>query len=960
VIRDPDEGMRPTGGLRPLIDRRHQDTPPLITTPESTGLLTLGAKADYQGNHHNHRNFSNIVNDPMASRPTLYILDAYSLIYQVFHAIPVASMTSPTGEPTNAVFGIFRDLLNILKTRKPDYLAAAFDGAGKVDRSNLYAEYKSNRAEMPIELQPQIAMIKRVVEGFEVPVLMHEGAEADDIIATLAKRGNERGLDVVICTADKDARQLLNEQTRILNLRTGKFLDVEGLKADWGIAPDQVIDLLSLTGDAVDNVPGVPGIGQKTATTLLQEFGTVDNLLANINKVSGAKRKENLEASRETLKLGRQLIALTTDLDLKLNWDNLTTTPYNAKALKQICLDCGFHTFLAEIGDAKEPEKPWDYAYNTIDTPEALAAFVMELEAQPSFCFDSETTDLDTSRADIVGLAFSWQEGSGYYIPVLGPMLDRKLDEELVLKSLKPALMNSSTKKIGQNVKYDMLVLRRAGIEIQGPVIDTMVLSYLLESGERNHGLDQLSQRLLDHTMIPISDLIGKGKKQLLMSEIDVESVARYAGEDADATLRISNILTKKIETEGLTKLYDELEGPLIRILADMEAVGIKVDVQRLQALSSEFAAKLNELEAKIFHEAGRPFNIGSLPQLREILFDELKLPVTKKTPKGEPSTDVEVLEALADRHPLPGYLIEHRQISKLKSTYLDALALLADSEGRVHTSFNQVVAATGRLSSSDPNLQNIPIRTDMGGQIRQAFIAGHQGWSLLTADYSQIELRVLAHYTEDPALVRAFANDHDIHTAVASRIFGVPESQIDSSQRRVAKTVNFGVIYGISAFGLARSLKIPQSDAALFIDAYFKEYAGVEAFMQRTLEGAAKNGRVETILGRRRAITGIRDITGRKMNQPEREAFNAVIQGSAADLIKRAMILVDKALHESSLQARLLLQIHDELVFEAPDDELPALAELVRTAMTSALELKVPIRVDISTGPNWLDLTDL
>jgi DNA polymerase-1 len=858
------------------------------------------------------------------------------------------------------VFGIFRDFLNILKTRKPDYLAAAFDGAGRVDRSDIFADYKANRAEMPDDLQLQIPVIRRVVEAFEVPVLMHAGAEADDVIATLARRAVERGLDVVICTADKDARQLLDDNTKILNLRSGKILDVEGLKADWGIAPEQVIDLLSLTGDAVDNVPGVPGIGLKTATSLLQEFGTVDNLLENINKVSGAKRKENLLASKETLATGRKLITLDTNLNLPLAWESLRTTPPDSKALRAICVECGFHGFLAEIGDPNEPETPWDYAYTTIDTPEALAEFVTQLEAQPKFCFDTETTDLDTSRAKLVGLSFSWQEGTGYYIPVRGPVWDKTLDESLVLAALKPALANPATEKVGQNVKYDMLVLRHAGLTINGPVTDTMVLSYLLESGERNHSLDQLSKRLLDHTMVPITELIGKGKSQITMDEVEVEKVAKYAGEDADATWRIESILAPKVKEEGLWPLYADLERPIIGILAEMEAIGVKVDVPRLQVLSKEFGIKLGVLEELIYKEAGHPFNIGSLLQLRQVLFDELKLPSTKKTPKGEPSTDADVLETLAANHPLPALLIEHRQLSKLKSTYLDALASLADSEGRVHASFNQVVTSTGRLSSSDPNLQNIPIRTENGGQIRQAFIAGYPGWSLLTADYSQIELRVLAHFTGDPALVRAFAENHDIHTAVASRIFKVPESEVTSNQRRVAKTVNFGVIYGISPFGLAKSLKISQVEAGEFIDAYFQEYAGVAAFMTETLEAAARNGRVETLLGRRRAINGIKNTTGRNMNQPEREAFNAVIQGSAADLIKRAMIAVDREIRAAGLEARMLLQIHDELVFEAPDAEIPRLAALVRSAMTSALQLRVPIQVDVSTGPNWLDLVDL
>ena len=892
----------------------------------------------------------------MTPRPTIYILDSFSLIYQVFHAIPL--MTSPSGQPVHAVFGVFRDLLNLLKARKPDYLAAAFDGAEKTKRAEAFPEYKAQRGPMPEDMVPQIPMIRRLFDAFRVPVLVHHGAEADDVIATLARRAVEKGLDVVICTADKDARQLLNEHIRILNLRKGEFLDVEGLKADWGVRPDQVVDTLALTGDAVDNVPGVPGIGLKTAVGLLQEFETIEGIMANLDKVSGAKRKQNLKDHAETVKQGRMLITLEEDLPLELDWDALKSDGYDAKALKSLCQECGFHRFLEEIVDTeKVVEAPWDVDYRLVDTPEKLHEFAEALNRQPKFCLDSETTALDPLRANPVGFSFSWEPGVAHYLPVRGPMGSKVLPLEAVLGAIRPALTNPEVEKVGQNLKYDMLVLRRVGMPVLGPVTDTMVLSYLLESGERNHNLDQLSQRLLGHEMIPITELIGKGKNQITMDLVDPFKVAEYAGEDADATWRIEEILAPRVKEEGLWGLYTDLERPLINVLAEMEALGVKVDVPRLNQLSREFAAKIAAIEGDIYREAGRPFNIGSLPQLRQVLFDELKLPSWKKTPGGEPSTDVEVLEGLASKHPLPKLLIDHRHFAKLKSTYLDALSSLADEEGRVHASFNQVVAATGRLSSSDPNLQNIPIRSEDGGQIRQAFVAGFPGWSLLAADYSQIELRILAHYTKDPALLRAFAEDIDVHTTVAARIFKVPESAVDSNQRRVAKTVNFGVIYGIKPFGLASRLGITQAEAATFIDAYFNEYASVEAFMNRTLEGAARDGYVETILGRRRAINGIKNTTGRNLNTAERTAVNAVIQGSAADLIKRAMLEVSRRIKAEGLRARLLLQIHDELVFEAPDDEIAALAALVRRAMVGAIAFDVPINVDVAVGPNWLDV---
>ncbi len=908
----------------------------------------------------------------MKQRPTLYILDAYSLIYQVFHAIPL--MTGPAGQPTHAVFGIFRDLVNLLRDRKPDYLAAAFDGAGKVFRSELFADYKAQRSAMPDELRPQIPVIRRVFEGFNVPVLMHEGAEADDVIATLARRAEERGLDVTICTADKDARQLLTEHIHILNLRKGEVLDVAALMADWGVTPGQVVDVLALTGDTSDNIPGVPGIGLKTASKLLEEFGDLENLLANIAKVSGAKRKDNLRDHAETARMARRLVVLLEDLPLELDWDALRTTPPDLKALKSLCVECGFHRFLTELAEEEKPdEAAWKSETLVVDTPEAFRAFVADLERQPKFALDTETTAVDPLRAHLVGLSFCWEAGRAYYLPVRVPAdgtrlnLDspaegtppaRLLDLGETLEGLRPALTNPETEKVGQNLKYDMLVLDRAGLEIGGPVTDTMVLSYLLESGERNHSLDQLARRLLDHTMIPITDLIGKGKGQITMDRVEVARVAEYAGEDADATWRIESILAPKVREEGLGDLYAELERPLIAVLARMEAVGIKVDLTLLDRLSKEFAERLVAIEREIYALAGREFNIGSGPQLRQILFDELKLPSLQKTPGGEPSTAQEVLEALAPRHPLPRLLIAHRQLAKLKNTYLDALpALVHPGDQRVHASFNQVVTATGRLSSSDPNLQNIPVRSEDGRQIRQAFVPGHEGWLLLTADYSQIELRILAHYTGDPALTRAFAEDHDIHRVVAARIFKVDESAVDSSMRRVAKTVNFGVIYGLSPFGLAARLGITQAEAAAFIDAYFQEYAGVDAFITRTLESALATGRVETILGRRRPINGIKSTTGRVRNLAERTAVNTVIQGSAADLIKRAMLAADRRIRDAELGARMLLQIHDELVFEAPEAEVPALASLVRDAMTTALDLDVPLKVDIAAGRNWLDV---
>jgi DNA polymerase-1 len=897
----------------------------------------------------------------MPDRPTFYVLDAFSLIFQVFHAIP--EMTGPAGQPTQAVFGIFRDMLNILRDRKPHYLAAAFDGAGPVFRSEIFADYKANRAEMPPDLAPQIPVIQRVFEGFRVPVLIEPGMEADDIIATLARRGEEQGMDVVICTADKDARQLLSDHVRILNLRKNAVMDPAALEKEWGIRPDQVVDFLALTGDTVDNVPGVPGVGPGFASTFLKQFGTLDNLLANIDQVKGAKKQQSLREHADTARRARRLVALRDDLPMQLDWEDLRVSPPDVEALNRLCVECGFHRFITELGGPAEGEhkqENWLATYHVVDTPERFEDFLAKLQGQRRFCIDTETTDLDPLRAALVGISVSWQSGEAYYLPVRGPIQDRVLDPHAVLEALRPILVDPGVEKIGQNIKYDLLALGRAGLSIEGPITDTMILSYLLESGERNHNLDQLSQRLLGHTMIPITDLIGKGKKQLRMDQVEVARVAEYAGEDADATWRIGEILIPKVEQEGLWKLYAEVERPLISVLAGMERAGVLVDSIRLGTLSREFAARLATLEEDIYKHAGGPFNINSGPQLREILFEKLKLPTVSKTPGGEQSTAQDVLEELANKHPLPALLLQHRQLSKLKSTYLDALpSLVHPEDGRIHASFNQSVAATGRLSSSDPNLQNIPVRTEEGRQIRQAFVAP-EGWKLLTADYSQIELRVLAHFSGDQAMTRAFELDHDIHRAVASRIFGVPEDRVDSDMRRVAKTVNFGVIYGLSPFGLASRLGIPQAEAAAFIEAYFQEYSGVDQFITRTLEAAAGAGRVETILGRRRPISGIKNTTGRNRNLAERTAVNTVIQGSAADLIKMAMIRIDQRIRDKGLKARMLLQIHDELVFEAPDDEIQPLADLVCREMTTALDLRVPLQVDLAAGRNWLDVEEV
>jgi len=941
----------------------------------------------------------------------LIVVDALSLIFQVFHA--VGAMSSPKGLPTNAVFGFARDLI-FLRQRKPDYLVVAFDRDEPTFRSEIYAEYKAHREPPPADLSLQIPMIVAMLEPLGVPGVSAVGYEADDVMATLARKAEAEGMEVLLATSDKDCRQLLSDRVRIYNLRKKAEFGTDDLVADWGVTPEQVVDLQALVGDSVDNVPGVKGVGYKTAAKLLQEFGTLDNLLASLDQVKG-KLRETLAGAGEAVALSRRLVRLADDVPLDLDWDAWAIRPLDAPKLLALCQEYGFRTLADQVrkatgytglaasgaqkelfaappaddgeelfpfganasdGDSvsegKEPAPPaddWKGDYRLINTPAAFADFLAELKEQPRFSFDLETTDVRPMLAQVVGIAFSWEATKAYYLALRGPLGDETLDPKKTLAALKPIFEDPAKRKVNQNVKFDALVLRANGVELSGVAGDSMIADYLLHAGERGHNLEELSRRYLAHQVIPITDLIGKKTKktpQLTMDQVPTARVAEYAGEDADCAWRLVNLLEPQLEKAGLRKLYDEVEVPLIEVLAELEFNGIRVDTARLKKLDGEMAIQLEKIEEEIYARAGHRFNIGSLPQLRQVLFDELKLPVQRKTgTTGAASTDQETLEKLAALdHPgadLPRKILEYRQIDKLKSTYVEALpGMVAPRTGRVHTSFNQTVAATGRLSASDPNLQNIPVRREMGQQIRQAFLP-EEGWSLLMADYSQIELRLLAHFTGDAALAQAFAEDRDVHGLVAGQIFGVKEEDVTGEQRRVAKTVNFGVIYGMSAHGLAQRLRIPRDEAEAFIAAYFGRYPRVLDYQQRLLAECRKTGHVGTILGRRRRIDGIRpDSTYQQRNAPEREAINMEIQGSAADLIKLAMLALHRRLKEGKYRSRMLLQIHDELVFEVPPDELKEMAALVREEMTTPREkelgLKVPLKVEVAAGPNWLD----
>jgi DNA polymerase-1 len=954
----------------------------------------------------------------------LYLIDVYSLVFQVFHAIP--EMTSPHGLPTNAVFGFTRDILNILREKRPTHLICATDPSGPGQRETLYPQYKANRSSTPEELRPQFPLIVETIAAFGIPVLEVAGWEADDVIATVVAAAQQRDMDVCIVTNDKDARQLLGPRVKIYHVRKNQYLDEAALLADWGVRPDQVIDFQSLVGDAVDNVPGVPLVGPKKAGALLSQFQTLEGILTHADEVPGAKLRENLKAYGEQARLSRELVRLRRDLPVAIDWERARVGRWDAARLQSLFREYGFRRFGDEVRAlepassappaakasapsaanlfarveeqegadagrapalvsesapaaaqsfepapaaqvAAEPasadaagRRPLDV--KIVDTAAKLADLVRELREHPKFCLDLETTSLDPVRADIVGWAISRQPHAGFYIPVRGPEGQVKLEPQSVVDALRPILEHPAVVIANQNIKYDMLVLRRAGIALRGIGVDPMVGSYLLEAGARSHSLDELARHHLGRQIMPVTDLVGKGQFQKPMDEVDIPRIAEYAVANADVALQLADLLEGQLREQGLWDLYWNLERPLIDVLVEMQANGIRVDASQLREQSRDVEQRLTRIRADIYEHGGREFNIDSPRQLQQVLFSELGLPVIRKTKTGA-STDQDVLEQLARLHPLPSLILQHRVLTKLKGTYLDALPEMINPDtGRIHTSFNQVVAATGRLSSSEPNLQNIPVRTEEGRRVREAFIPSQPGWQLLCADYSQIELRMLAHFSADAALCAAFSQGVDIHNAVASEVFGTPAEAVDSEMRRVAKAVNFGVIYGQSPFGLAAALGISKADAAKFINDYFNRYAGVDRYLESLLNETARTGFATTILGRRRSIRGIRrqPQPARQRNLPERTAINTVIQGSAADLIKRAMLNLVNRLRREQHPARLLLQIHDELVLEAPTERIAELGRIVREEMEAALPLTVPLKVDVSVGDDWLNTQPL
>jgi DNA polymerase-1 len=887
--------------------------------------------------------------EPTIKKTSLYLIDGNSYIYRAFYAIRALSTSS--GLPTNAVFGFVNMLLKVIKDESPDLLAIVFDPKGPTRRHVEYKEYKAHRPPMPKDLIPQIPFIHKMVEAFRIPVFMIEGQEADDVIATLARKAETEGIDVTIVTGDKDILQLVGPHIKVYDTLKNKVYEPKDVEERYGVPPDRMVEIMGLMGDAADNIPGIPGIGEKTAQVLIKQYGTIDNLLARRHEITKPKLKQSLIEFADLARLSRDLAILHDDLPVEIKHDDLRRKEPDSSALLKLLKELEFTTLLKYV--TQEPET--SAHYESILNEQALLDMVRVLSSSNEFCFDTETSSLDPMQAGLVGISFAVQPHHAYYIPIShdypGAPKQLPLDQSLAL--IKPMLENPSIQKVGQNIKYDVLVLGQYGIHVKGISFDTMIASYLLNPGKSSHGLDAIALEFLNHKTITYAEVTGTGKKQIGFSAVEVQTATRYSGEDADIALRLKHVLAPLLKEQNLEDLFVNLEMPLMEVLAEMERIGVKIDAALLKSISKKLGTDITAIERSIYELAGEEFNINSPKQLSEILFTKLKLMPAKRTKTGF-STNVDVLEELASVHSLPAEILKYRTLSKLKSTYVDALpAMINPRTGRLHTSFNQTVTATGRLSSSDPNLQNIPIRTEAGREIRQAFIA-EMGASLLSADYSQIELRILAHMSNDPALIQTFQKDEDVHTRTASEIFGLPPDEITPEMRRKAKAVNFGIIYGISSFGLAQDIGVSNAEAKRYIDNYFARYPGVRTFIDRTIEDTKMNGYVMTLFGRRRFIPELASSMVAVRNFGERMAVNTPIQGTAADLIKLAMIHIHARLVQQGLRSNMIIQVHDELVFEVPDNEIDVMKRLVKEEMEKALTLSVPIKVDMGVGKNW------
>jgi len=927
---------------------------------------------------------------PTIAPNPLVLVDGSSYLYRAFHAFP--PLTNSAGEPTGAMYGVLNMLKSLISQVQPSHIAVVFDAKGKTFRDEMFEQYKSHRPPMPDDLRKQIQPLHDIIRALGIPLLVIEGVEADDVIGTLAVAASKANKKVLISTGDKDMAQLVDDNIMLINTMNNTLLDREAVIEKYGIPPELIIDYLALMGDSADNIPGVAGVGEKTALGLLQGIGSMAEIYANLDKVAelpirGAKKLgDKLLAEKEMADLSYRLATIKTDVDLDITPEQLTLGASNNDQLTEYFGRYEFKRWLNEVmngadsitNNNEQPTKINHYQatpslaqdnsdetlpaiqidrsrYETLLTEADLNRWVEKLKQAKLFALDTETDNLDYMAANLVGISFALENGEAAYLPLQLDYLGapKTLEKTTALALLKPILENPAIQKVGQNFKYDLTIFARNGIDVQGVAFDTMLESYVLNSTGR-HNMDDLAKRYLGHQTISFEEIAGKGKNQLTFNQIPLEQAAEYAAEDADVTMKLQQVLWEKLSKEPtLEKLFKEMELPLLGVLSRMERRGVLIDSDALFLQSNEIANRLSELEEQAYVLAGQPFNLASTKQLQEILFDKLGLPVIQKTPKGAPSTNEEVLEELAFSHELPKVLVEHRGLSKLKSTYTDKLPQMVNPQtGRVHTSYHQAVTATGRLSSSDPNLQNIPIRNEEGRRIRQAFIA-RKGFTVVAADYSQIELRIMAHLSQDQGLINAFTQGKDIHRSTAAEIFGVALDEVTSEQRRNAKAINFGLIYGMSAFGLSRQLGIGRADAQSYMDLYFKRYPGVQTFMHDIREKAKAQGYVETLFGRRLYLPDINSSNGMRRKAAERVAINAPMQGTAADIIKRAMIQLDQKL-QNDPDIAMIMQVHDELVFEVRSEKVAFYSELIKTQMESAADLVVPLIVDVGQGTNW------